>query len=282
MDFFGVLLTAGAAMSSGGYAVGVSVTLELGSPVGTFHAPDVVHGWKNISQIRYTFSENVFVDFYDLHLEAISPGGYNMSIYDFDYDPVHRTATWQVSGLPSIQNERYNIILSGVWRRSPFPEPVQPLTNAFTILTYDTDGNDTVSSRDNLLIINHINNGNPYDPMLDVNGDGSITPTDSLLIINFLDAYGPVPLVAPGPYAAVVKTPAPALSITNLTVQGGMVTMWMDGLPDGAMAVAEGTTDLIQPYWYPIASEPATGGVNRIEFPALGQGPVEFLRVGFQ
>jgi len=42
-----------------------------------------MHGTYAFNQIRITFDTDVFVDFYDLHLNAIAPGPYSIPLSGF-------------------------------------------------------------------------------------------------------------------------------------------------------------------------------------------------------
>ncbi len=50
---------------------------------GEFYSTSVMHGTYAFNQIRITFDTDVFVDFYDLHLNAIAPGPYSIPLSGF-------------------------------------------------------------------------------------------------------------------------------------------------------------------------------------------------------
>jgi hypothetical protein len=172
--------------------------------------------------------------------------------------------------------------LTGVFDALGAPLPGGIYTNAFTILTCDVSGDDQVTPLDVLIMINHLNGGLPYDPVLDVDWNGVIDSIDSLLIINFLNAHGNVNLVAPGEYRLVPMVPPSNLVITGIRAENGEIMMKFFGLPEGSYAEVMGKASLLDPEWYEVLGFFVTNGTTSISFPMLPSLAAEFYRASFR
>lgn len=262
-------------------ATGVS-SFMLGASNG-FYPPAVLHGTYAFNQIQITFDTDVMVDFYDLHLNAIAPASCSLPFSGFSYDHATHTAVWRVDGQPDHQNERFQAVLSGVWDYGGIPLTGGGYTNEFSVLTGDVSGDDQVAAMDSLLIINHLNSGNPYNPALDVNLDGQITPMDTLLVINMINTSpGSIPLIPPGAYSAVTNDPPAGFRISTISCRDGRVALQFAGLPDGCISRVRGKGALSEASWYTIIDFYVTNGLDHVSFPMLPASESEFYKVSFQ
>lgn len=258
-------------------------SLRLGSS-GTFHSPVVMHGTYAFTQIQITFDTDVFVDFYDLQLTAISPAPYSIPLSGFSYNPSTRTAVWQVDGQPAEQNERFRVVLSGVWDSGGIPLAGGGYTNYFSVLTGDVTGDDVVSPIDMLTLMNHLDAGSPYDPALDINLDGQVSSLDSLIVINMLNAMGggSISLIGTGPYHAVSTDPAADLRIGEVEVHPSVVTLMVSNLPTGSRLKVEGKGTLSETNWNEVLDCFVTNGMDQVSFPKPLSHPAGFYRASFR
>jgi hypothetical protein len=248
-----------------------------------FYPPAVLHGAYAFNQIQVVFDTDVMVDFYDLHLNAIAPAPYSLPFSGFSYDRATHTAVWRVDGQPSSQNERFLAVLSGVWDYGGVPLTGGGYTNEFSILTGDVSGDGQVSALDPLVIINHLNSGNPYNPALDVNLDGQVSALDTLIVINMINASsGSIPLIPPGAYSAVINDPPAGFRISTISCRDGRVALQFAGLPDGCMSRVRGKGTLSEANWYTVVDFHVTNGLDQVSFPMLPASESEFYRVSFQ
>ena len=263
------------------YATDVS-SFMLGSS-NVFYPAAVLHGTYAFNQIQITFDADVMVDFYDLHLNAIAPAPYSIPFAGFSYDHATHTAVWRVDGQPNHQNERFQAVLSGVWDYGGVPLTGGGYTNEFSILTGDVSGDGQVAAMDPLLIITHLNSGNPYNPALDVNLDGQVSPQDTLIVISMInESPGSIQLIPPGAYSAVTNDPPANLQIGKISCQDGRVTLKFLGLPEGSVSRVTGKGALSETNWYTVIDLYVTSNVDHVSFPMLPASESEFYRVSFQ
>lgn len=256
-------------------------TFALGrsSQPGLYYAPPFLHGAYAFESIRITFNTDVVVDFYDLQLQSLGVATNQIPVTGFSYDPVSRAATWTIDEQVTMQNARYLATLTGVRDTGGGLLPGGIYTNDFSILTCDVTGDNQISPVDALVIINHINAGLPYQPALDVNWDGVIDAADTLIVINFLDLYGTVSLVAPGPYRTVPMIPFANPVITNIRTLPAGVVVEFSGVPTGRQTSIKGKVFLSDADWYAVLDFERTNGMKSVTFAILSYLPSEFYRM---
>lgn len=259
-------------------------TFSLGraSQPGLYYPPAFMHGVNAFDSIRITFNEDVFVDFYDLQLQVVGDVGNSIPITGFTYDASTRAAVWTIDSQGTQQNVRYLATLRGVFDAGGVPLSGGTYTNAFTILTCDVTGDDQISPTDVLVIINHLNGGLPYNPVLDVDWNGVINPTDTLLIINYLNLYGNVALVPPGDYRNVPMFPSPYLAMTSIREQEGNIVLKLSGQPLGSYVRVMGKKSLLDAEWYLIVGYFVTTDSPWVSFSMLPGLKAEFYHASFQ
>ena len=106
---------------------------------------------------------------------------------------VGKTYTFRTCAVNSQGNATLGVTVTATLNN---PVPSCGLVRTNSLLREDVDGDGYISPIDVLLIINHINSGepslvNPEDqgpPYLDVNGDCYISPLDALTVINFINS----------------------------------------------------------------------------------------------
>lgn len=254
--------------------------LELGRN-GRFRPPSAMAGAQHFDTIRVSFTSEVFVDRYDLNLESLDSTACLVHAGGFSYDPAAFTATWPVSVTATNANNRYRVIISGVW--TPNEAPVSGYTNDFHILTGDVSSDQVVSPEDVLPIINHLNAGLPYDPRFDVNVDGQVTPQDSGIIINLLNgAGGDLPLEPPGVYTRHLRIPEPEFRISNLFVVDGLAYLSFSGLPRRSRLNLEASGIIGAPSWSWIGSTLITSETEPIPVILLPGLDAERYRAFFE
>ena len=259
-------------------------TFGLGrsSQPGLYYHPAFMHGVNAFESIRITFNADVFVDFYDLRLQVVGAESNRVPITGFTYDSGSRAAVWTIDEQGLQQNARYLATLTGVFDAGGAPLSGGVYTNAFTILTCDVSGDDQVTSVDALVVVNHINLGLPYDPVLDVDWNGAVNSIDELLIVNFLNTYGNVSLAAPGDYRSVPMIPTPDLAIAEIHEEDGRVMLEFSGLPTGCLASITGKVLPSDADWYAVLDFFATNGIGAVSFPMLPSLTTEFYRASFR
>ena len=258
------------------------VSFELGasSRPGVFYSPSYLHGGPGPDLIRVKFDRDVRVSFYDLELRVVSAIGYSLPIEGFSYDAASHVAVWRIDGLGSSTNDRFLAVVSGVTDTSGHPLDSGPYTNSYTVLTGDVNSDDVISAADVLRIITALNNGDPYDPHLDVNFDGAVTPLDTLLVINEINTFAP-PLVPDGPYRTVPMVPPAPKQITYFSC-GKEINMTISGIPPQARISIEQSDILPATNWQVISTFFPTSAVTNLVLPRDWTKQASFYRAKFE
>jgi hypothetical protein len=164
--------------------------------------------WKNIDQIRITFTEDVTITAGDLALTGVNKTVYAFSA--FTYDPSTYTAAWTLAapigndkllldldadGFAPVRSAATGEVLDGAWTNSVSSYPSGNTQGGvdfefrFNVLPGDADASNDVSPSDAAIVLEQINaiaGQSTYDIRCDVDGSGEIT----------VDDYNAVPLLA--------------------------------------------------------------------------------------
>jgi hypothetical protein len=178
-----------AGLGTGGYAI----------PVGSTNQLQTIP-WKNVDQIRITFSEDVVVAAADLSVSGVNTTAYTFS--GFTYDSSTKTATWTLSapitkdklmldldanGLAPVRSVATGEVLDGAWIncQSSYPSgDTQGGTDfefRINVVPGDTNASGAVAISDVLLAsqqIGKITSTVGYNCRCDVDGSGAVATSD--------------------------------------------------------------------------------------------------------
>lgn len=269
-------------------ASGTSViNFQLGATwqPGVYYAPSVFHGHYGPNVIRVKFDTDVNVDFYDLQLSSVNTNAftYTVPLSGFSYDDTTHSAYWQISGMPSDVNDRFEVRVTGVWDKDGNPLDGGVYTTNYTILTCDVSGDDAVGAVDALTLINAINASDTNNPNYDVNFDGIVSAMDVLLVINKINNIGSgLSLIPSGTYQAVPMDPPPNLYFKSVSCTESDVTLRLAGIPIGSIVTVEKSSTLATNEWYEVTNFVGASAVTNVVLPIDLKAGKQFYRARFE
>ena len=258
------------------------VSFQLGASArpGVFFDPASLHAGPGPDVIRVKFDTDVNVSFYSLELRVVSMNAYSVALADFSYDSGSHVALWRIDGLGPSTNERFQAVISNVTDAYGTPLTGGAYTNSYTILTGDVSGDGVISALDVLTIINALNNGDPYDPHLDVNFDGAVAPFDTLIVISEVNAFAP-PLIAEGAYRAVPMVPPAGPRFTYFACDKE-IALTLSDMPSQALVSIQQSDVLPATNWQTVHTFFASSTETNLLLPRDVTKPASFYRARFQ